>query len=138
MGGTPDTSVQVSGTGSTNNAGRVTVFVFRGVNGTTPIDVTATTATGINTGRPTPPAITPTTSGAWIYSMGASGNQAPLAFTSTLPNFITATQGDTTSVTIGSGAFEWVSGTYTPAQFGGNSTSTNYSWAAVTLALRPA
>jgi hypothetical protein len=138
MGGTPDTSVQVSGTGSGNNAGIVEIFVFRGVNGTTPLDVAAVTATGINTGRPTPPAITPTTSGAWIYSMGASGNQAAASFTSTLSNFKTAIQGDTNSITVGAGALEWVSGTYTPAQFGGNSASISYSWAAVTLALRPA
>ena len=138
MVGTPDTSVQVSGTGNNNHAGRVAIFVFRGVNGTTPMDVTATTATGINGGRPTPPAITPTTSGAWIYSMGGSGTQAPALFTSDLPNFITATANDVNDIAIGAGAFEWTSGTYTPAQFGGNSTSTNDSWAAVTLALRPA
>jgi len=45
---------------------------------------------------------------------------------------------DTNSIVIAHGTHTWLSGTYTPARFGGNSTSSTFSWAAVTLALRPA
>ena len=50
MGATPDTSVVVEGsTGGTDSSIAVVVMVFRGVNTTTPMDVTPTTVTGINT-----------------------------------------------------------------------------------------
>lgn len=138
MTGTPDTSVTVSDTDNTASAGAVAVMVFRGVDPSTPLDVATTTSTGINGGRPTPPAITPTTPGAIIGMFGGSGNQAPAVFVSGLSNFITRTQGDTNSITVGAGTYSWISGTYTPVQWTGNTTSTQASWASATFALRPA
>ena len=138
MTATPDTSVTVSGTGSGSHAGRLAVMVFRGVDPSTPLDVTTTTATGINGGRPTPPAITPTTPGAVIVMFGGSGSQAPAVFGSGVSNFITQFQTDTVSITVGAGMHSWVSGTYTPAQWTGNTASTQASWASATFALRPA
>ena len=72
MGSTPDTTITFSQTGSADNAGAASILVFRNVNTTTPIDVTTTTATAANTVLANPPAITPTTAGAWII-YGASG-----------------------------------------------------------------
>ena len=139
MSGTPDTSIQVSGTGATANAGAVTIMVFRGVDPTTPIDVAAVTKTGISGGRPTADPITPITDGAVILVLGAAASSVTATvFTSGLSNFITSIRGDTVSVTIGAGTYNWISGTYTPVQWLGNNTTASSSWAAATLALRPA
>lgn len=138
MSSTPDTSVQVSGTGSSNDGGAVVVHVWRNVDPTTPMDVTPTTATGLNTGRPTPPAITPVTSGAVIVMIGGGGTQTPATYTSSLDNFLTQTRDSVYDAMIGIGSAAWTSGTYTPAQWGGGSNAAADSWAAVTMALRPA
>ena len=139
MSGTPDTSIQVSGTGATANAGAVTIMVFRDVDATTPVDVAVVTATGINGGRPTAGPITPTTAGAVILVLAsAASSVTATVFTSGLSNFITYIRGDTYSATIGAGTYNWLGGTYTPAQWLGNNTTVSSSWAATTLALRPA
>lgn len=142
MGGSPDTSIVVSGTGNINNAGRVAISVYRGVNPTTPLDVAVSVSpgTGINGGRPTPPPIMPVNSGAVIVAIGAASPPPAniAAFTSDLSDFISATANDTYPVVIGVGSFQWVSGTYTPTQWGGSTTNVQASWAAFTLALRPA
>jgi hypothetical protein len=75
MGSTPDTTITFSQTGNADNAGTASILVFRNVDTTTPIDVTTTTATAANTVLANPPAITPTTAGAWII-YGASGAHA--------------------------------------------------------------
>lgn len=136
---TTDTSTSFGASGSAADAAALGVFVWRGVDTTTPLDVAATTATGTGTGRPTPPAITPTTSGAEIVAVGASAAATGAVFTTaTLSNFFTVTSPDTNDANLGFGSFDWVSGTYTPAQFGGGTTNAVDSWAALTLALRPA
>ena len=137
MGGTPDASIDFSGTSSTANAGIVAIQVWRGVDPSTPMDVTATTATG-TTGQPLPPAITPTTAGAMIAIFGIAAGNTATTLTTGLSNSSAAIRTDTNSVAVAYGSFAWLSGTYTPTRFGGNSTSATYSWAAVTLALRPA
>ena len=142
MGGSPDTSITVSGTGSSNNAGRVVISVYRGVNPTTPLDVAASVSpgTGTNGGRPTPPPITPVTSGAVVLAFGAAGSASGVVapFTSDLSDFVSAATPAIYSVAIGAGSFAWASGTYTPTQWAGNNTSVQSSWAAFTIALRPA
>lgn len=140
MGGTPDTVVDTNPSGNNARALAAAVHVWRGVDTTTPLDVTSTTATGINTGQPTPPAITPVTSGSVIICCGVSGeaNPASATFTTaTLSNFVANGSSDTNSTNVGIGSFAWSSGTYTPATFGGGSLSSANSWAAVSLALRP-
>ncbi len=144
MGGTPDTSVTLTGgTGSTSDGGAVAVQVWRNVNPVTPLDVTSTTATGINSVLCDPPAITPTTTGSIIVSGGAGAHDndegAETYSSSDLTAFISDGSGDTNAVTIGLGYKAWTSGSFNPAQFtfsAGDDTS--FSWAAVTLALRPA
>jgi len=139
MSSSPDTSVTVGQTTNTTYPGAVAIQVWRGVNVTTPLDVAATTATGLDTGQPSPPAITPSTSGSVVIVAGAASQPTGAVFTSSdLSNFITATSPDTLDTVVGMGSFDWTSGTFTPATWGGSTTASTDSWAAVTLALRPA
>lgn len=142
MGGTPDTNfVLTGGTLSSNDAGAVAIQVWRGVNQTTPLDVTETTATGTNSVLCNPPAITPVTEGAVIVSGGAGRPEVESGTysSSDLTAFLTAFGSDINDVVIGLGYYVWTSGSFDPAQFTYSiSDSTNNSWAAVTLALRPA
>lgn len=139
MGAVPDTSFIVSGTGNSSNAGGVIVLVFRGVDPTTPLDdVAVTTASSPNGGRPTPPAITPTTANSLIVMSAGAGGATPALMTSGLSNFVARIQGDTYTVNGGAGTANWVGGTYTPIQWGGSTTSNQASWTAFTLVLKPA
>lgn len=139
MGGTPDTSVNVSGTGSSFNAGAVAIQVWRGQDLTTSFDVPETTATGTGTGRPNPASITPTTAGAVVIVAGAGAAGTGAAFTaSELSNFFTSTSPDGEDAMVGLGSYAWTSGAFDPAAWTGGTTNAADSWAAVTLALRPA
>lgn len=139
MGASPDTSVTVSGTGNTSNAGVVAIQVWRGINIASPMDIAETTATGTATDSPDPPAITPVSDEAVVIAIGAGASGAGATFTSgDLSNFITATSPGTKDCSIGMGSIAWVSGAVNPAQFGGGAgAGASRSWAAVTLALRP-
>ena len=140
MVGTPDTSVVCGPSGSTADALSAAAQVWRGVDPVTMFDVASTSVTDTGTGRPTPPAITPTTAGTIIIPIGAGAivGTGAVYTTGTLSNFITTTGADTNDSMLGMGSFAWVSGTYTPAQFGGGTTGTGDSWTGLTLALRPA
>jgi len=144
MTSTPDTTVTFGTTGaSAENGMAKAVAVFRGVNAT-PLDVTSTTASSANSVLANPPSITPVTPGAWIVCVGGGGhNQGDGAtFTnSELLNFITiGANGGSDDGLIGVGyKSDWTSGAFDPVAFGFSaSNSTNYSWAAVSIALRPA
>lgn len=141
MGASPDTVIDVPATGNAGYGGVVIASVWRGVDPSTPLDVTSTTATGINTGQPTPPAITPATEGAFIVVAGhgscqdGTGNNAAnftnsdlTAFQTTFSPFCAA----------GMGYKEWTGGTFTPVIWGGGSANIRSAWAACTIALRPA
>jgi hypothetical protein len=145
MGGTPDTSfVLTGGTLNIDDAGAVGVQVWRGVDATTPLDVTRTTATGVDTCFCNPAAITPVTDGAVIVAGGASGNDissiVPIPYSiSNLTDFRSVARGDVNDVTIGLGYHVWTSGAFDPTEFRTpGADSARASWAAVTLALRPA
>lgn len=74
MGTSPDSSVVINGSGDSLTAAGLAVMVFRGVDTTTPIDVT-TPARNTNTGstiQPDSPAITPVTANAALIAMGAT------------------------------------------------------------------
>jgi hypothetical protein len=141
MGSAPDTSVEVSGTLSTADAGAVVVHVFRGVDQTTPLDVTSVTATGTNSVLCNPGAITPSTAGAWIVAGGAGAHigGTDTYSSSDLSSFRTVGSNDSYDVTVGAGLkTDWTSGPFDPAAFTwSDSSTTSYSWAAYTLALRP-
>lgn len=141
MGGTPDTSVTVTGTGHVRNAGAVVVEVWAGVDTTTAIDVTSTTATGQNTGQPNPPSITPSTTDAVVIVVGSAAHAAIGVFTqpgSELSAFLSGAQADTTDCVIATGYFNWTSGAFDPVAWTGGGTSVQSTWTAASLALRPA
>lgn len=142
MPSTPDSDVNVSGTNNSNNAGGGTILVFRGVDPTTPMDATAVSATGSGSMIPNPGAITPVTSGAFVVAIGAGGHNATVpAYTSSdLSQFKSVKSDDTYDIQVGGGYIEWSgSGSVNPATFTqASGDSSAYSWAAYTLALRPA
>ena len=140
MGATPDTEVVVTQADDNTAAKVVSVQVFRGADEATPLDVSAVSATSSNSVLVNPSPITPTTSGAWIVAVGVGAHvEGTNTFSSSdLSNFITAGVSDKKDITIGAGTAEWSSGAFDPAQFTFSDTSkTDYSWAAYTLALRP-
>lgn len=143
MGGTPDASTTFGPTGDANDSGAMAVYVFRGVDPTTPLDVAAVSGQAADTSRVVPPDITPSTAGAYVVIVGAAAHNGGVdTFTSTdlIADF--ATQGgtnDTNDVTIGVGHIDnWTSGATNAATWGHSQTdSTSFSWAGITLALRP-
>ncbi len=141
MGGTPDTTVTVSATGASTSGGAIAIQVWRNVDTTLPLDVAAVTATGINSVLCNPPAITPSTAGAVIVAGGAGAYAAATNTysSSDLTGFISAGSANVTSdAVVGVGYKVWTSGAFDPAAFTFSDTdSLAYSWAAVTLALRP-
>lgn len=145
MSSTPDTQFTVIG-GTTNvaDAGTFAIQVWRNVDQTTPMDVTATTSQVINTAIIQPPAITPVTSGAVILAGGAAASDEPAGIYSQstpaqLSNFLTTSQSDNNDSQVGLGSFAWVSGTFTPNAFlFSKNDDTGYSYCAATIALRPA
>lgn len=142
MSSTPDTSVVVSATGHSSDSGSVVIKVFRNVDIGTILDATSTTATGLNSVLCNPPAITPVTAGAVIVSGGSGAHtQGVQTFSSSdLVNFSSVGGPDNLhDSTTGMGFYNWISGAVDPAAFTFSTTnSVNFSWAAVTLALRPA
>jgi hypothetical protein len=147
MTGTPDTSLTPVATDSTNRGVAGNIMAFRGVNLTTPIDVAATTATGVDGHSANSPAITPTTTGAVILVAATGGVTnanatwtAPAGLESDTNNF--AVSGASSGVARGLAAMgfvRWTGGAYDPAAFGvGGTTNANDSWSAASVALRPA
>jgi hypothetical protein len=138
MGASPDSSVNLPGTGGGGMA--VHIFAIRGVNGTTPLDVTVATATGVNSGTVDPGSITPVTAGSLITVHGGIAQSTAI----TLPTSSDLTHFSAASVsgsgfggsTVGAGAkTDWTSGAFDPAAWVEPSGS---SWVAVTIAWRPA
>lgn len=142
QGSTVDTSITIPSSGSARNAQRWVVHVFRGVDPTTPMDATATYATGTATGRPNPAAITPVTAGAWIaafYASAAATGAAYTAPTDFATDWLGGTTADTADCMAGGGYYTgWTSGSYDPAAItAGGTTNAADSWTATTIALRP-
>lgn len=141
MGGTPDTTVTIPGTGNNAFAESYAIQAFRGVDQTTPMDVTAVSAGGTGTGRPNPGSINWSTSGTWtvIAGCGAAGTgatyTAPANYTT---DFLTANGADTTDSMIGAGYRTSPADPEDPAAYTGGTTNATDSWTAYTLALREA
>ena len=140
----PDTDVVVSGPYTTNRGHGCVLHVWRGVDQTTPIDVTPTTATGINTGIANPPAITPVTDGAVVLCAAYAAIDYPVTPSWGVPvgweNGVTWSQyASAEPGEAGMASLPWSgSGAVDPGTFVNGNTDTGNSWAAVTLALRPA
>lgn len=142
QGATVDTTITFTFDATTDSLAAI-CMVYRGVNTTTPIDVATQTATGINGSIPDPPAITPTTAGAWVVVVGAnSSNQGITTLShSGLTDVVTDAENvGTRDACIGIGNYtSWTSGEYNPAVFTWSASSTaQYSWCAASIALRPA
>lgn len=136
-----DLSVTLGPTTNVQWAGAAYVEVYSGADGTTPEDVTTTTANGTGTGRPNPPSITPTTSGAIVSVFGAAAAATGAAFTqsgSELSDFISANRTDTIDAMVGGGQFAWTSGAFDPVAWTGGTTGASDGWCAVCVAIRPA
>ena len=144
MGATPDTDVEVPVYTGTFNSHVVMVFVFRGVDETTPMDVTATTNTGTNTADVNPPAITPITNGAVIVTAnGAAHDHGGAVTYSGLSEYAYSVErhrnaGTNDSSLLMGYVTGWESGAYDPALHELSTDSVNNSNASVTMALRPA
>ena len=143
QGSTPDTTLTIPSSGSARNAQRWAIHVFRGVNSTTPWDVTSTTASGTASGRPNPPSITPSTAGAWILWLGHSAAATGAAYTAPTDfatNWLGGTTSDTADDMDGFGYYTgWTSGAYDPAAItAGGTTNAADAWVAKTAVLRPA
>jgi hypothetical protein len=142
MGATPDTSFTLtSGSYSTTQAGTVAVHVWRNIDQTTPLDVTPTTALHVSTIIPNPPSITPTTTKSVIIAVGGAAHTGGVdTFGATyLSNFITIGNNSTDDSTVGMGSLAWTGGAYDPAAWTcTQATSTAFSAASATIALRPA
>ena len=145
MGASPDTSVAIPASNATTAGIAYAIYVFRGVDTTTPLDVNPTVASATNSGKANAPAITPATDGAWIFVVGAAAVAAGAVFTNagdlstTTNHFRSATITSTTNDAniVGGIKTDWTSGEFDPIVFGGSTTTNTGSWAAVTLALRP-
>ena len=146
MGATPDTTVSIPASSAASAGVAVVIHAFRGVNRTTPSDVTPATAGAGNTGVADAGAITPVTQGAWILACGGAAVEDGVPFTN--PAGMSATTNHFRSVSITTTTTDanaatallttWTSGSYNPAVFGGSSSSSRSTWVATTIALRPA
>lgn len=143
MGPTPDSSAVFTGQGGTDASCALAVMAFRGVDTSTPMDTSATTATGLNTYAANPPSISGSTSGFWTVACGAAGTVLGATAAFTLPTgYTTNAQGssgnDTSDVTVAMGYNSSPATPEDPGSFTHNGTdSADYSWCAATLALRP-
>jgi hypothetical protein len=131
-----DASVTFGPTGNTSDAGVAAVYVWRGVNASTPLDIAANQTQSAAIARPQP--VTPVTSGAVIIGIVGAGIPAtPSNFSASyLSGFVTRTSSDTNSAVVGIGYVNWTGGTYTPAQWtGGGNDAADIE---MTIVLRPA
>lgn len=136
MGSTPDTTIAVPNTGSTADAGAVTVHVFRGTAATNVITIT-NGLNGINSARPSFASVQPTVPSSVVLFIGVGATATGAVYTQTgLSGFQTSTSPDTNDVIIGSGYQVWSgSGPVTQTAFTGGTAVTGNSWASASLVI---
>lgn len=148
--GTPPTAAIFTGPNNAANSGGAAVFAFTGADLTTPMDVSVTTATGINTAVADAPSITPVTTGASFFAAEAAAepNNSTFSFSLDSPDIGytgasvnsaagTTNDGDAAGYTKVNAGIAGVAEDR-PAQPHGGTDSTSNSWAAVMMAIRPA
>jgi len=142
MGVTPDTSIVLNGNGAGSESSSIIVYVFRGVDLTTPLDVTSVSTNIGTTVLPNPAAITPiTTNSIIVVAAGGSHRDGNDNYTAGyLTNFLTVGVNATTNDSIaGIGYVTWTSGAYDPAIWTWSGTDlTSFASASRTIALRAA
>lgn len=140
MTATPDTSITLTLAGGIDS-GSVSIQVWRGQDLSTPFPVTATTATGNNTGVVNPPLINLSTSGSQIIVAGAGAyafGGVPVMTANDLSNFFTTAHGGAIYAVVGMGSIVSTGGIYDPAAWTYSNDSTSSAWASVTMALKGA
>ena len=140
LSGTPDTTISVRDDDG-GNAGVCSVHVWRGIDTTTPMDVTFVSSGGGNTGIPDPGSITPITVGAYVIAIGtgtSNTTRTPTAPTgySNLIFKSNITGGISQTCAICSKA--WTSGAEDPGVFGGMDSNGQNTCSMFTIALRTA
>ena len=139
-------TVTLTATGGTNASNAGVAVVFRAVDTTTPFDVNAATATGINTSNADPPSLDHgNPSGVWTAIAASTGHTGGATATFTFPTGYTTdaaqrAHNDTTDVLVGVGYNSSPADPENPAAFSAANigTAADNAWAAVTMALRPA
>jgi hypothetical protein len=143
MGETVDTTAVTSGVGGNDTGQSAVCMVFRGVDTTTPMDVTPTTATGTNSILANPPSIDYNDANAWVVATGGGAHNTGINRTYSAPanydDMISNGGNDTSDSSVGMcyrpdpgdpedpGAFTW-----------SDTDAVTFSWCAATLALREA
>lgn len=143
MAGTPDTSVTCKGSSSASNGAVCVVHVWRNTNTSKPLDATTTTATLNNsTNQVNSPSITPVTPGAIVISTGLQTSTAvddSITAPSGYGNQVDISVDPGNAATAGISSKAWSgSGAEDPAAWTNWANTTSDSWAAATLAIRPA
>lgn len=145
-GASPPSTVTVRTNSVIGRANIGIVAVFRGVDTTTPIDVTSTTATGINGTTSTLSSITPTTTGACVVAAAmmtlAASSTANYSGVTGSGYTLGVARNSNASGSAASMAFAYKIGvtggvSEAPGTFTNNGSGTANSWATVTFALRP-
>lgn len=138
---TAEVSVTCRGSPVDTNAAVSVVHVWRGADSTTPLDVPGEGALGIDSKAINGPAITPVSPGAVVVTAGLATGTSPMALTAPTGygNLVQATADPGNACVAGIASKEWSgSGVEDPDEFTGQGTTTNDSWTAATLAIRPA
>ena len=147
MTGTPDTSVTIDGNGNATDGQTAVVFVFSGVDTTTPLDVTPTVSQVINTVLADPPSITVGAGGKGAVLLGIGGgahNEGAQTYSdgaSEYDTFVSIGINDSNDSTTGVGYTEVTSdgSSYNLSAFTFSGTdNTSFSNVAATLVLRGA
>lgn len=135
MTSSPDTSVAMP-----TNATQFSALVFRGVDQTTPLDATSTTATGTGASNPNSPSITTVTPSALVISFGmcssgdiTHGFAYPTGYTGLF------LQGTSTPMLGAASFLKLTAGAEDPPSYTGiGGLTAGDAWCAATIALRPA
>jgi VCBS repeat-containing protein len=137
QGATVDTSITLSTTDGSSHGYAYTIFQYRGVNNSTPQDVTAVTATGTTSDLSNPGSITPVTRDAVIVECYAGSQLISTAWTapSGVSNFLQQVSPNKGRAACGDKQFD--GNAFDSPAVGGGEGSANDSWAAIAIALRP-
>lgn len=135
----------VTFTNATATTGFVGAYVWRGINQSNPLDATPTTA-ATSTAIINSPSITTVTNNSVVVSIGTCVGSlvnplTALTAPSGMTNFTTIRTGAGTNNDICGGLASYLqttAGSYDPPAFGGGNSSTNATFCAITIALRPA
>lgn len=141
----PPATFTINGTANANNSQGAILLCWRGGNNTV-LDVAATTATGANSAIADGAAITPTTAGSVVVAFYAAaiaaGNAGDYAGSapSGWENFASLknTGGATRNLIMCGFTQDWTSGALDPPSRNPGAEVLTSSWAAITIALRPA